>query len=189
MRLAHPSTEKTSFERFRVAAKNHEHGPAQARRAKLKKLATMEERIMNLNHRSSQRPQALGRQISALALAAGGAALAATVAVDSAVTVHPDRYVVLGQSSDDIDAVAGLLEMAGVQVVAIDACMPGATRRLMTAVYRLRGFPIHIRVLQAGEVGCESAETGLQPVSLRAAAGPATVDEAAVDRYWQSVMP
>lgn len=105
---------------------------------------------------------------------------------DVTVAVHPTHYWLAGRAIRDLDKLAVAIDALNPRSIGIDACGAGSTRPLMAAAYRLRAKPLYLRASESNEAACAMRDPTALTVSLRALQ---IDDEAAVDRYWQSIAP
>jgi hypothetical protein len=127
-------------------------------------------------------------------VAAGTLALCTAAAIQASplsvtVTVFADQYVVGDRAFDSLNALEMHLKLMHPQVLRVQACGPFAIRGWKAVVYRFRTLPIEPRVLDPHHRECSSAP----PVAVRAGSrtdqSAADIDDIAVDRYWQELVP
>lgn len=129
--------------------------------------------------------------VAALASAACFAlpATAKTQRPHAEITVLPDHYVFKGQKFDDLDALQDAVNAGLPWIVQIEGCGT-ASRAHLAAAHRFRHLYLELRTLESSATSCQSASgPRLVPVSLRAAQLPFGIDDAAVDRWWDNLMP
>lgn len=113
----------------------------------------------------------------------------AVPAVDLTITVRADDVLVSGRRFDNTDALERHVMSAAPHVVRVQACGPSALTAWKVVVYRLRRLPIEPAVIGANDPACV-AETLATPVSLTTRGSLLDgADDAAVNRFWQQMMP
>jgi hypothetical protein len=119
-----------------------------------------------------------------------GAVLAAPAADTLDITVHPDRYVVGGRSIDDLNRLEAAVQALAPQSLRLRLCEVPATRAFKAAVHRLSALPLKTLVLDSGDPECRTlAQSPLQRVSDRPGRALQGIDDDAVERYWNGLMP
>jgi Ni,Fe-hydrogenase III small subunit len=170
MPFTHVSSDKTSFEPRGKPAKN------------AITVTTAEVIVKQHSHASFLRVLAAATAVWALAC---GAKAQSGAPSDVRVAVHAAHYAVTGRAFDEVNALAAAIEAMRPSSVGIDACGPGTTRALMAAVHRLRDWPLHLRVHDVGDDACVKQSA----VSVRVGQRGLRIDDAAVNRYWNSIAP
>jgi len=105
------------------------------------------------------------------------------------ITVFSDRYIVADRAFDDLNLLEKHTTAMQARAVTLLACGPGVTRSLKAAVERFRHVPVQMLVLDADEPECSSTPPLAIPVRERDGPRPYGIDDEAVERYWQDLMP
>lgn len=105
------------------------------------------------------------------------------------ITVFSDRYIVADRAFDDLNLLEKHTTAVQARAVTLVACGPGVTRSLKAAVERFRHIPVQMLVLDADEPECSSTPPLAIPVRERDGPRPYGIDDEAVERYWQDLMP
>lgn len=126
----------------------------------------------------------------ALAIAVGAQAAAPPWEPDLRIAVQPDHYVLNGRVIDDLDALERAVEALRPRMLQLDACGGGTARAQRAAVHRFRALYLELRVSETDAPGCQAtAAAQLTPVVQRPGRRPTGIDDEAVDRWWQQLMP
>jgi hypothetical protein len=125
------------------------------------------------------------------ALALGAAALPAAQAPtdEVSIAVFADHYVVAGRAIDDLNVLEAALQTAPDRPIQLNQCGPGTARALRAAAHRFRDRPIKIRSPAAEAPQCADAAPTMRRVSETTKPLPLGIDDAAVERYWDSISP
>lgn len=105
------------------------------------------------------------------------------------ITVFADRYTFEGRAFDDLDFLEKHITATPVRGVTLLICGARATRAIKAVVHRFRYVPLQMRVPDVDERECMSNAPLVVPVRQRNGQRPFGIDDAAVDRYWQDLMP
>jgi hypothetical protein len=126
---------------------------------------------------------------AALGLVAVALADTGSPAASATITVFDDRYIVGDRAFDDLDYLEKHITTAHVRDIELLICGANATRSLKAVVHRFRHLPVQMRMPDLDELECMSSPPLLTPVRERVGRRPFGIDDAAVDRYWQDLMP
>jgi hypothetical protein len=140
--------------------------------------AKRKENSMNLAPRSAY------SLLLAAALAAAGTS---AQAVNVHILVQAGQYIAAGKAFDDLNSLEAAVRASSPNRIQLDACGPAATRALKAAAHRFADRPLALRVLDGAAPGCSAA-----PVAMQAGqriGTPTGIDDDAVERYWQQLMP
>jgi hypothetical protein len=110
-------------------------------------------------------------------------------ATNTKITVFGDRYVVAGRAFDDLNMLEKHTTAMQVRVVTFLVCGPQADRSLRAAVERFRHVPVQMFVLDADRPECSATSPLAIPVRQRDGQRPYGINDEAVERYWQDLMP
>lgn len=113
--------------------------------------------------------------------------LQACTVQETKAAVFASHYAFAGRNFSGAAALAAAVGEAGPHAVGLDVCGAGTTRALMSAVYRLRDWPLHLRVRGMDDAACTLPVSGSVQVGLPAL--PVDDDRSAADRYWRSIAP
>lgn len=127
------------------------------------------------------------------ALLSGFAAAAVQAGVEGAssrqvpVAVFAGHYALAGRRIEDLNRLEAQVATIRPRAMRLVVCEHGSTRALMAATHRFRQLPLHLRVAEVSDPACAS----IALVTARAddAPRPLGIDDAAVARYWQEIVP
>jgi hypothetical protein len=155
--------------------------------------------LLEVLHRRTVR--ALGAAIAGCLAAAGVASAQpaaaakpgapdARAAPEAVIAVYPTHWSWAGAAYDDLDLLAEAVLARAPRSVGIYACGDGTARLQKAAAYRFRDRWLELRVLEVRSPPCEVQE-GSRVVSLVPGAGlrAPVIDDEAVDRWWNYMMP
>ena len=125
------------------------------------------------------------------ALVLGMATTAASAAQPDVVSiaVFADHYVVAGRSFDDLDVLESALAAVPDKPIRLDRCGLETARALRAAAHRFRDRPIEMRTPSAGDLQCADSVPTMRRVAESTRPLPLGIDDAAVERYWDSITP
>ena len=130
---------------------------------------------------------ATGAGALALSPAAFPAAQPATGEVS--IAVFADHYVLAGRSIDDLNVLETALQAVPDRPIQLIQCGSGTARALRAAAHRFRDRPIEMRTPAAGDQQCADSAPTMRRVAESTKPLPLGIDDAAVDRYWDSITP
>lgn len=131
------------------------------------------------------------RLIAAFASAAcyGLPATAEVQKPDADIKVFSEHYVFADQIFENLDALQDAVNGRLPWIVRIQGCGP-ANRAYLAAAHRFRHLYLELRTLESSAPSCAPVAVARSvPVSLREGQQPFGIDDAAVDRWWRSLMP
>ncbi len=129
--------------------------------------------------------------VIALALPAASPAAApaqrATSAATATVAVSGTGYSFDGRDFDDLGDVAASIDATHPARLDILVCTAGSARGFKAIVHRFHHLPLRIRLADGAECAAIApvATSSTSPPGAR----PSGIDDAAVERYWQDIMP
>lgn len=127
---------------------------------------------------------------SGLWLSFSGSAAAQSPMPEVTVTIFAEHYVLAGRAIDDLDVLDNAVSPGRPHVVRLYACGGRTARAQQAAAHRFRDLYLELRVLDTDSPACRfAAGPRLVPVSPRLGERPTGIDDEAVDRWWNELMP
>lgn len=128
--------------------------------------------------------------VAALLVCGTGLALAQVPGPGTSVAVFGDRYVWNGQMFDDLDAIDTAMRPRQAPAVTLAPCDAAAGRPLLALAHRLRDLNLALLAASEEWPSCKTASSARPSQGpTRQGTRPHGIDDAAVERWWRSLMP
>lgn len=123
---------------------------------------------------------------AALCMSLAGASFAQTPL--ATVAIFANHYVYAGRAFDDLDRLEDAVLAGHPRGVRLEACGDGTSRALRAATHRFRNLYLDLRIDSVDETACAPASAPRAvPVSQRFGPAPYSINDEAVDRWWQTI--